>query len=294
VKLDKTNVSKIFNRKVLSNKNKSIWQYSREGIIRGITAANRTVPSFIIIGEQKCGTSSLYTYLVRHPNILAPLRKEIHFFDNDYHFGLNMYKANFPTIKEIEQISKNNGICITGEASPNYLSNPSVPKRVRETLPNVKLVVILRNPVKRAYSHYQMTKRDGFETLSFEDAIQYEKKCIDEGKISWSRQHRIFNETHFPYLMRGLYADNLKRWFELFPKNQILILKNEDLKKNTTETLLNIHEFLGLPPCKIRNLKERNVGTYEPMNPKTEKFLNEFFKPHNEKLSQILNKDLGW
>jgi len=261
-----------------------------DGIIRGVTSQNRVLPNFIIIGEQKCGTTTLYDHLIQHPQILSALRKEIHFFDNHYNVGLNMYKAFFPTNKEIQK----NGLNITGEASPNYFHHPLVPQRIKENLPNIKLIVLLRNPVERAYSHFIMMKNAGFETLSFEQAIEYEKQNIKEEKISWKNQHRVFNETHHPYLMRSIYVNNLKRWFEIFPRNQILIIKSEDFKSNKAEILKKTFEFLNISSYDLSDLKNKNVARYSSINSDTKKMLEDFFKPYNEKLYDLLNINFDW
>jgi len=265
-----------------------------DGIIRGITASSRVLPNFIIIGEQRCGTTSMYDHLIQHPQIMPTLRKEIHFFDNHYNFGLNMYRAFFPTNEEMQKNLQKNGKSITGEASPNYLSHPLVPKRLKENLSNVKLIAMLRNPVVRAYSQFQMMKKTGHETLSFEEAIEYEKHVIKEGKITWKNQHRIFNDTHHPYLMRGIYVNNLKRWLEIFPRNQILIIKSEDFKSNKTEILNETLEFLNVSSYTIKNTKNKNVSKYHRMNSDTKKMLEDFYKPYNEKLSNLLNIDFDW
>lgn len=260
-----------------------------DGILRGITSSNRVLPNFIIIGEQKCGTTTLYEHLIKHPKIIPALRKEIHFFDNHYDNGLNMYKAFFPTNNEIQQNSS-----ITGEASPNYLHHPLVPKRIKENLPNVKLIVLLRNPVERAYSHFIMMKTGKFETLSFENAIEYEKHVLKEGKISWKNQYRVFNNTHHPYLMRSIYVNNLKRWLEIFPRDKILVIKSEDFKSDKSQILKETFEFLNVPPYSIKKLKNKNVSSYKSMKSNTRKMLEHFFQPYNEELYDLLKIDFNW
>lgn len=261
-----------------------------DGIIRGVTAPNRVLPNFIIIGEQKCGTTTLYDHLIQHPQILPALRKEIHFFDNHYNVGLNMYKAFFPTNDKIQK----NDLSITGEASPNYFHHPLVPKRIKENLPNVKLILLLRNPVERAYSHFIMMKNGGFETLSFEQAVEYEKQVFKEGKISWINQYRVFNETHHPYLMRGIYVNHLKRWLEIFPRNQISIINSENFKSNKSQILKQTFEFLNVSSYRLKDLKNKNVAKYDSMDLDTKKILEEFFKPYNKELYDLLNIEFDW
>jgi|CXWL01.1.fsa_nt_gi hypothetical protein len=275
---------------VVATKDETLEENYNQGIIRGVTASNRVLPNFIIIGEQKCGTSTLYDNLIQHPQIIPALRKEIHFFDNWYHIGLNMYRAFFPTN---DQIPKNN-LSIIGEASPNYFHHPLVPKRIKENLPNVKLIVLFRNPVERAYSHFNMMKNSGYESLSFEEAIEYEKHVFKEGKISWMLEYRVFNQTHHPYLLRGIYVNSFRRWLEFFPRNQILVINSEDLKSNKSQILEKTFEFLNVPSYNLGKLEDQNVAKYDPMNSDTKKMLEDFFKPYNQELYDLLNIDFHW
>lgn len=126
-------------------------------------------PDFLIIGAQKGGTTSLYTYLCQHPRVVGASRIEVHFFDLAYDKGWWWYRSHFPV-----HVFRRGERIVTGEASPYYIFHPLVPERVRKDLPNVKLVAILRNPVDRAYSHYQHVRRNGREPLSFEEAIERE------------------------------------------------------------------------------------------------------------------------
>jgi|SRR5690242_3518862 len=120
------------------------------------------LPHFLIIGAQRCGTTSLFEYLARHPDVAPPSAKELHFFDSEYHKGDAWYRERFPSLR--------NGF-ITGEATPYYIFHPHTPTRVRDWNSKVKLIVLLRNPVDRAYSHYHHEVRLGTESLDFETAL---------------------------------------------------------------------------------------------------------------------------
>jgi len=132
------------------------------------------LPDFIIIGVQRGGTTSLYKYMTKHPKIIPALKKEIHFFDNKFGKGLSWYESQFmqnPFFCLLKRKRKSEDT-ITGEASPYYIYHPHVPKRISKILPNVKLIAILRNPIERAFSHYNHEVRLGAEKLSFEDALK--------------------------------------------------------------------------------------------------------------------------
>ena len=161
-------------------------------------------PDYIIIGAQKGGTTSLHRYLTRHPDVGVSLRKEIHFFSSSYDQGLDWYLAHFPEPGEF---------AVVGEASTSYLSDPEVPERVRRAVPNVKLIALLRNPVDRAYSQYQMNVRKGVETLSFEEAIAQEPVRLRNAPNRSSELWRFSS-----YATRGLYAEHLERWLAAFPR----------------------------------------------------------------------------
>jgi len=261
-----------------------------------LTGPIRVLPDFIIIGCQKCATTSLYDYLVQHPSILSAAQKEIHYFDSNYNIGITWYKSFFPTVfsKNMQKLYKRK--FVTGEASPMYIFNSIVPKRMSKVLPHVKLIAILRNPIDRAYSHYNMQVKNGYETLSFEEAINSEEK-----RISGEREREEQNENYvginlrdYSYLSRGLYVNQLKSWMNYFPKNQFLILSTEDLEDNPNLIVNQIFEFLEIPPYKIHNLQKLNVGEYKSMNTSTRMKLIDYFKPYNEQLNRLLNRNFDW
>src|SRR2546423_13513556 len=124
-------------------------------LFRRLTHKIRIIPDFLIIGGQKCGTTSLYYYLIEHPNIAPAVRKQMHFFDNRFKKGFGWYKSNFPTIfSKWYKTFLHKQKFVSGEATPYYLFHPLAASRVHQFLPDVKLIVLLRNPVNRAYSHY--------------------------------------------------------------------------------------------------------------------------------------------
>ena len=160
-------------------------------LYRGITAPLRLLPDFLIIGTQRGGTTSLYHYLQAHPCLQATTTKEVHFFDRKYHKGLMWYRGHFPTVWEkacAQQVQKQ--AFVTGEASPSYLFHPHVYKRVAQALPQVKLIVLLRNPVDRAYSQYYHSIELGHESRSFEEAIR------DEQERTAQEREKILKDEH--------------------------------------------------------------------------------------------------
>jgi len=277
------------------HKHPKIYAIYKQGIFRYLSSSFRILPDFLIIGAVKSGTSSLYDYIILHPEIFSALRKETKFFDVDFKLGINMYKSNFPTPLYrfiVRKLQKKK--FLTGEATPGYIHNPHCAKRVHDYLPNVKLIIILRNPIDRAYSDYQMRIRAKHETKSFEDSIKEEEKKLSESeKILENENYSQYGAEFRPYLSRGNYYEQIKPWRELFPKENFLILKTEDLEKDHQKTLNHVFKFLGLKEMEISDFTRKNVAKYAEMNLETRKHLIEHFKPQNEKLKE-LNLDVDW
>ncbi len=168
------------------------------------------------------------------------LKKEIHYFDLNFVKGQWWYKGHFVSKWERSQAKAGCGHnLITGEGTPYYIFHPQVPYRIAHTLPQVKLIALLRNPVDRAYSHYIHHLRLGAETLPFEEAIADEASRL-EGEAEKLMRHddyRSLNHQYYSYLSRGIYSNQLERWLTLFPKDQLLIIGAEELKEQTDTSL---------------------------------------------------------
>jgi len=261
-----------------------------------VVGSSHVLPDFLIIGAARSGTTSLYEYLSQSPNVIAPTGKEIYFFDKNFQRGINWYKKFFPTKKEVANISKNlKKHVMTGEATPRYIHHPHTPKRVFDLVPHVKLIVLLRNPIDRAYSHYQMQFEHKAESLSFEEAIEQEELLKEEmEKMEQSDNYYSVEFYKRSYLTRGIYAEQLERWFKYFPREQFLIIKSEDFYSEISSVFKKVLNFLNLPnfePEVFRPFKSRQ---YQSMKPETREKLVEFFKPHNERLYKLLGIDFGW
>lgn len=262
-----------------------------------LTAALRVLPDFLIIGAQKSGTTSLYSDLCRHPNMAPALTKEVHFFDQHYHRGLTWYRAHFyATWQRVWREQIRGRRPITGEASPYYLFYPHAPVRVRAMLPDVKLIVLLRNPVDRAYSHYHHQVTRGREPLSFEAALEAEPTRLagETEKILADDQYISFNHAHFSYQARGIYVDQLMAWAKVFPPEQMLILNAEAFFRAPAAVFTQVTTFLGLPAYAFPGAQKRNRGSYGPMAPATRQQLATFFAPHNQRLYDYLGRSFDW
>jgi len=264
-----------------------------------LTGFLHVLPNFYIIGAAKCGTSSLYEYLIYHPEVQPAVTKEVHFFDHYFERGLNWYKVCFPLKLHkffVQNLGKKK--FITGEASPRYIDHPNSPKRIKEITPKAKFIVLLRNPIDRAYSHYNMNVRQGIETLSFEEAIEQQTKRTKDEFKKMEEDENYYSKPYFSYsyIERGMYIKKLEHWMKYFSKEQFLVLKSEDMLKKPNETYQQIVKFLNLSPWVLKEYKHYRVGSYKKplMNPDTRQQLRDFFKPHNEKLSEFLGKNFEW
>jgi hypothetical protein len=236
-------------------------------------------PDFLIAGAARCGTSSLHKSLVQHPDIsesnyrvpddnrpgIAENGKEVHFFDTKYKLGSKWYFSLFTGKYNFE-------------STPNYLYDNRCPKRVREILPDCKFIVMLRNPVDRAYSHYRNWKnRSGY------------------------RMDDLKNPEHL-IVKKGVYIEQLMRWFQYFPKEQFMIIRSEDFYGNPERIIQDVLHWLDIPFVDIKsiyhdpvnrnqrgpNLKNQQIPTH------IRTWLRHYYKPYNELLYQFIDRDMGW
>lgn len=271
------------------------YKWFDPGVFRTITFPIRIMPDFLIIGMQKSGSSALYDYIIRHPDIYPALRKETHFFELE--MGKRSYRSYFPTYFKKFLISKiQRKEFRTGEATPNYTFFPFCAKKIYKKIPKAKFIVILRNPVDRAYSQYQMKVRKHQENLSFEEGIEHEKERLQRKEgVSDIEYYNSDNFNQYAYLSRGLYAEQLKIWFKLFPKDQFFLVSTEELENNEPDILNKIFDFLDLPKFTLKEVEKVFVGDYESkMKDETRKKLIKYFKLHNEKLYKMIGRKFDW
>jgi hypothetical protein len=264
---------------------------------RGFTAPLRLLPDFIIIGGNRCGTAALYEYLCGHPSFAPSSHREVHFFERHFTKGISWYRAHFPSqLYRYYATSMAGKRFITGEATTYYIFHPHAPRRIKETVPHAKLIALLRNPADRAYAQYHQKIRKGHERLSFEAAIEAEPERLygEREKMLASEAYNSFNYRHYSYLARGIYVDQLAHWLTLFPKEQLLILRSEDLRRDPAGVLKSVLEFLDLPPWQPKVENNYGQAEYPKMDSRMRSRLLEYFRSHNERLYEFLGRDFGW
>jgi hypothetical protein len=270
-------------------------------------------PEFCIIGAQKAGTSTLWRVLSQHPEIFMPKKKELNFFFDDAEFkqGLTYYERFFDDAEDGQ---------VCGEASPGYICHPRVPLRLKRLLKNPKLILILRDPIQRAYSQYWDNRRWLREKHQFDDLVA-------------QPLHQVFRPGKPNYFSRGLYSLYLERYLKLFHREQILVLWFDELRSNPTSVFRQCFDFLGvsadfpldtltqpvnfrfffdnplylyffsrpslaayLPPGTRKMMRFGRQTAYkpEPISERTHAKLMEYYAPFDGKLTEILGVAPPW
>lgn len=255
---------------------------------RMVTTPLRLRPSFLIIGAQKSGTTSLYEYLAAHPRMNAAETKEIHYFTVHAHRSLGYYWSFFPFGRSGH---------VTGEATPQYLYHPQVPQRVAKALPDVRLIVLLRDPVRRAISHHNQQLARGFDDLPLPEALRTEPARIgsDLARLQTDPFHPAVAMRMFSYVDRGRYARQLARWFDVFPRERFLILPSEPFFIDPAEAYARALEFLDLEPHPLHTPEARNAREYAAApDPEVVDRLAHTFAPENERLFEMIGERYAW
>jgi hypothetical protein len=263
-------------------------------------------PNFMIIGAAKSGTTSLFQYLAKHPDIIPSNKKEPLYFSVEQRRGLKWYLHNFPLKEEKKER-------LTFEASPSYLYYKQGLKRIGRFFPDIKLIILLRDPVERAFSQWNFN-REGSPFLVGRPEVK------DKRPFSKAIKDELNNPDHLhklhKYIYRSHYSKHLKEVYKIFSNNQILVLDSDDLKKEPQRTLTEVTNFLELDPVyheyeksnegkegllqkkdvdESKKLKSYNVYEYKKeIDPDTEEFLRHYFKPFDKEIVEMTGKKFSW
>jgi len=254
----------------------------------GITASSRTLPNFLIIGGVRCGTTSLYYNICQHPSVLPAAYDEIGFFDDNFHLGLNWYRSMFPTKNTMNKVRRQTGKAVTGEDTPFYIWNRDALKRIKELLPEIKLIVILRNPVDRAYSNYQLGCRENNEKRSFAQAVKEEIEFMNNKK---AKNERLTNlDFKRSFIAKGLYFQQLQKWFNIFSEKQIHVIFTEDLRDNPEDVMKRVYKFLELDDFSIKSYEKRKMFDYDSMDKNVRTELSKYYESENKQLFELVKR----
>jgi hypothetical protein len=267
--------------------------------MRRLQAPRRVLPDFLIIGAQKSGTSSLYRYLAQHPQVRESVLKEVHYFDggledgvDTYGFGERWYRAHFPLRRAMAGLQ-------SFEASPLYLLHPLAAARIAALMPAAKLVAILRNPTDRALSHYFHNVRNNALRAFKEDLPPGPAMDAEEARLAEVLARGDYKSEAYraySYKARGRYLEQLQRYRDRFPAENLLVLSAEELFADPGAVMGRLTGFLGLEPTRTGlDFKAMNVGANrEAVEPEVRAALDAYFAPHNRALAAALGRDFGW
>ncbi|WP_433532569.1 sulfotransferase domain-containing protein [Micromonospora sp. CA-263727] len=265
------------------------------------TSDRRPLPEFLIIGTKRGGTTSLWNYLVQHPLVprLFPAwnTKSSHYFEENWRRGEAWYRSHFPTVRQRQALeSRHGGPVRVGEAAPLYMFHPLAAQRVATLMPAVRLIVLLRDPVERAYSHWKERRSNGVEPLDFAAAL-----AAEPARTAGERERLIAEPEHvserydwYSYRARGRYLEHLEPWLARFDRAQLLFLPSEDLYRDARATYRRTLDFLGLPPFGLPDFKVYNERRSAPLAPALRAELTDYYRPYNEALRQRLGLRLDW
>jgi hypothetical protein len=252
---------------------------------RNLTAHLRSLPDTVIIGTQKGGTTSLFNYICQHPNVGRSTTKEVHYFDAQPNRSRHWYRSHFPYRGENERVI---------EATPRYLFNEEACSRIQETLPEAKLIAILREPVSRLFSHYKhacrgMGGENATETRPLEEAVKADLEVLKQGHVLG---RGTYYDRYFSYVRRGIYAPQVERYLSSYGDN-LLVLRSRALLEEPRATMERVFAYLELSSHPIDPRTLHNRGTYDDENPLRDD-LTAFYRPHNQRLYDLLDVDAWW
>jgi hypothetical protein len=259
----------------------------------------KSVPDFLVIGTQKAGTTSLYNYLIQHPQVIRNKSwKEVRYYDmsENYNQGWGWYLGNFPSKWE-------KGARLTLDNSPSYLYFPHIPELIKRDLGEIKMIAILREPVSRAYSAWKMYHSFGTNP----DVALVNQKIADRRSFAEAIAQELSHQPpaaiySYDYVARGRYVEQVERYFNTFGREKLLILESKQFQKNITESLHQVCEFIGIDPftdALLSKLSEEkyNVGLQQETSVEIQQTLDQlkdYYRPFNEKLYQLLGKSYDW
>lgn len=297
--MDKTKIDGRL-RQVLSRRAydavKGVYYAARDAARRG-PGHGRLMPDFLIIGSRKCATTSLHGWLCEHP-LVAPAEKEIFFFNIHYYRRPDWYRTHFPTVAERDAFAAEHGRpFLVGDATPSYMEHYWTPQRAAKLLPEARLIVCLRDPVDRAHSQFHHYRRRGTEPLeTFEEAIAAEPERL-AGEAEHQQRDPHFHSWRihrWGYLATSRYAEQLERWFAVYPRERFLFLDFDEVAADPAGALARVHAHLGLPDHPREDFPALNSGRYEPLAADTRARLREYFAPHDERLRELTGREFAW
>ena len=265
---------------------------------RTLTGGAGMLPGFLIVGGQRCGTTSMTRALCEHPALFnALLNQEVHYFDTGYGRGPAWYRSNFPLQAYARFAARAAGAApVAFESSPYYMFHPLAAGRISRDLPGVKLLVLVRDPVERAYSAHAHELARGFETEPFERALELEDQRLagEAERIVSQPGYLSHSHQHHAYLTRGLYADQLERLDKLFGRDRVHVVDSGRFFTDPEPVYDGVLEFLGLHQHGYPVFERHNARPRSPMSETLRAKLNDHFLAADERLTGWLGQPPSW
>lgn len=272
------------------------------------TSAFRPSPDFLIIGAKRAGTTSFYFDLIEHeailrlypppmPRVKADATKGVHYFDSNFTRDDRWYRSYFPTSATRSLVRRRTGMpTVAGEASPFYLFHPAAAERAHRTLPETRIIVLLRDPVLRTYSHWKERRRGDAEELDFLDALDAETDRLagERERLLGDPGYTSYPWEHQSYFTQSLYAKSLRPWVEAFGRDRIFVAASEDYYQEPNRVLGDVHEFLGLPRMATATGTIRNAAKGAPLEAGLRADLRARFAAPNRELVELLAQTFRW
>ncbi|WP_242086693.1 sulfotransferase family protein [Microbacterium lacticum] len=262
------------------------------------TSSARMLPGFILIGGQRCGTTTLFKHLAEHPQILRPgIEKGLDYFTLHYDRDMNWYRGNFPMRSGAKVRTQRWGAPVAFEACTYYMFHPFAMERIAADLPGVRIIAMLRDPVERAFSAYKHEHARGFDTASsFEEAIDLEDERLDGEleRMAADMTYESHAHRHHAYVRRSQYAEQLRRVYEHFPREQVHVLDSETFFDDPYGEYRKITEFLGIAPWMPEEFLQHNARPSLPLGEGFRARLDAHFVRHDEDLAELLGSVPGW
>lgn len=263
-----------------------------------LTAGLRSEPTFLVVGAQRSGTTSLFRALLSHPNILRPvMHKGINYFDVNFDKDWRWYLAHFPLVVNAQRrAASGHSSAAVFEASGYYMFHPRAPQRIVDALPDIRIVAMVRDPVERAYSAYRHEFARGFETETFERALELEDSRVEPELARMladpSYQSQIYR--HKAYRRRGHYAEQLKVFMDALPAGRVHVVESELFFSEPETTYVRLLDFLGLPAVLPPSFDQFNARPGSPLAQNLEAELRARFAPHDAAMAAMLGRKLAW
>ena len=249
----------------------------------------RHLPTTVIVGAQKAGTTQLYAYLVTHPRCFEAAKKEVDYFSKHSQRSVAWYRSRFPLAF---RVARKQGHVM--EASPSYLPTPSALRQMRQVLPKTRVIVLLRDPVSRAFSHYQHRKTRHLEQRSFAQCVAEEIRA-NEFPAELGVAMRPNAAPMLGYVARGYYALQLELLLKIFPRNKVLLMDSASLFQDTSAACERVFDFMGLDRFDVEPTKIYNRGYYqEIIDPQVAAQLREHYRPYDDLLAEVIGQPFAW